>query len=85
MNSEPLVIKLKGIIFIKINPLFKDIIDVKHLANKIVRDVRENKIPVSRFSSEHLMIINLFCLDFVLNSFQSRLPARLLSAHSRRI
>lgn len=73
---------LKGIIFIKINPIFKDIIDVKHLANKIVRDARENKIPVSRFTYEFYMRVNL-ALDFALNSFQSKLPVKLGLVSSR--
>jgi len=29
--------------------LFKDVLDVKKIANKICKDVRENLIPVSRF------------------------------------
>ncbi len=39
----------QGIIFIKVNPIFKDVIDVKKVANKVCKDVRENLIPVSRF------------------------------------
>jgi tRNA(Ser,Leu) C12 N-acetylase TAN1 len=38
-----------GVIFIKVNPIYKDILDVKKLANAIAKDVVIEKTPVSRF------------------------------------
>jgi len=41
--------KCKGVVFIKLNPMFKEVIDVKKLANIIMKDVHENKAQLSRY------------------------------------
>ena len=46
-------------IFIKVNPIFRDIIDVKKIANQIMNDVKLKKEQVSRFISDYKFTMNL--------------------------
>ncbi len=46
MNNIP-----KGVVFIKVNPIFEDILDVKKVANLAMKDIWDNNKRLARLQS----------------------------------